>query len=1088
MNFFGWHGGGGGGVRDTLARDVSPPSRSEPDLVALSGRLQALREGPEPLALVQPFGKVLATLCQVLRYATSGSAVPAAPCLAAAGEAIAGEALEKAVAFLEPCRSPDRHLEFVLAAHTDQAATQAVLDAVEQALQELRSPPPPTSSRWSSAAPSAAPRAESQASACDAALASWRAHRPSFAKTCLEAWELHSYFVFLDIKDDRSLLQQTAHRLCQVLGLRARVLQRNFARTRPWAEETLLALSQCEQRPLFERLHEQGLRRWREDWEARLRKAPQRHRESEEAQHGTKFWESYFTVLFKITWPDFVEAFEHFYLLGRFPADLTAQLRRRVDPSSTHLVSRVTWQRLLRERSRIADIVDLLLGEVLGEISTMVYRAVPLRQRRSLATSCASGGGDDMLVVSEPSVASSGGAPGPSCGSATASAPPSSGCPNSGLSSRPLRWYPFAADDADMAVPTPHDIRLHQPSSPPEQTAAAHQQVTAWDTFVEQRCSEGRPPWEVAPEGAAGMPAPPLLQVGRSGACSSTQAPRRDDEPLRVRALRMVTSTSSYTNRALVFRVVSGDLGASQPLLELPRSTGSGGVAPAASAPAAPVAAAGDGGSTEDSASEPQLLPALVVTGNGTRFSGVTKFGRSSTRRTLLPDYPMREPIASRSHFNVVYNQDLDRYYLMDAGSKWGTWVKIGSVVTLSCGDWIRVGGVEFIIRYCGGGCACKQRHTHYRLHSLRLLRAHQGLGAASRRLPGVDADYSSHGASPSSGDEGSHQHRRRSRANSLASHPSGSCILETEAGENGYRSSGSRRETAGGDSSSEEDRAQQLEDELLVLLSSRRPRGWTSASARLCQQGAAVLGGSGSAGAAAGAAADGPCAGIECIGLDEVAMVGGAVSSSSQPSCRVAAGREHSDRSFGPSAQTSVTFDAQQATVVPIAPLELDFHSGPRCGEKLVLCERVCTLGRGEGNTIQVSDSQLASVSRVHCIFEYSGDRWHMRDNGSTNGTWRRFSCVLEPSMPVLLSDGDSIQAGVHEFVVEEAEMRQWWIPSSAQSCFDTLCDQERRELQQQRPQNPQLPIRLPPTPVMPAPSEAEHDARDVAGSDHRT
>lgn len=139
------------------------------------------------------------------------------------------------------------------------------------------------------------------------------------------------------------------------------------------------------------------------------------------------------------------------------------------------------------------------------------------------------------------------------------------------------------------------------------------------------------------------------------------------------------------------------------------------------------------------------------------------------------------------------------------------------------------------------------------------------------------------------------------------------------------------------------------------------------------------------------------------------------------------------------------------QATLVPIAPLELDFISGPRMGEKLVLCERVCTLGRGEGNTIQVSDSQLASVSRVHCIFEYSGNRWHMRDNGSTNGTWRRLSCVLEPSQPIPISDGMSIQAGVHEFLVEEADMKHWWIPSAAFSSFEELCEQERREQQEE-------------------------------------
>merc|ERR1719171_1385554 len=63
----------------------------------------------------------------------------------------------------------------------------------------------------------------------------------------------------------------------------------------------------------------------------------------------------------------------------------------------------------------------------------------------------------------------------------------------------------------------------------------------------------------------------------------------------------------------------------------------------------------------------------------------------------------------------------------MDAGSKWGTFVKIDYHVELSCGDWIRVGGVEFIVRFCGGGCAKSKRHAHYKLHSLRIAHEHQG-------------------------------------------------------------------------------------------------------------------------------------------------------------------------------------------------------------------------------------------------------------------------------------------------------------------------------------------------------------------------
>jgi len=86
--------------------------------------------------------------------------------------------------------------------------------------------------------------------------------------------------------------------------------------------------------------------------------------------------------------------------------------------------------------------------------------------------------------------------------------------------------------------------------------------------------------------------------------------------------------------------------------------------------------------------------------GGGRFGGGITKFGRNSSRRASTADLPMNEPIASRSHFSIIYDQPSDRYKIMDAGSKWGTFVKIGSSVTLSCGDWIRVGGVEFIIRY----------------------------------------------------------------------------------------------------------------------------------------------------------------------------------------------------------------------------------------------------------------------------------------------------------------------------------------------------------------------------------------------------
>jgi pSer/pThr/pTyr-binding forkhead associated (FHA) protein len=111
--------------------------------------------------------------------------------------------------------------------------------------------------------------------------------------------------------------------------------------------------------------------------------------------------------------------------------------------------------------------------------------------------------------------------------------------------------------------------------------------------------------------------------------------------------------------------------------------------------------------------------------------------------------------------------------------------------------------------------------------------------------------------------------------------------------------------------------------------------------------------------------------------------------------------------------------------------------------GEKVVLWDRLCTLGRGEQNTIQVSDANIANVSRVHCIFEYVGRRWRIRDNKSTNGTWRRLSCILQPSTAVPLVGGETILAGTHEIKVEEVKARsgQRCLPSVASTILDQMC-----------------------------------------------
>jgi pSer/pThr/pTyr-binding forkhead associated (FHA) protein len=318
-------------------------------------------------------------------------------------------------------------------------------------------------------------------------------------------------------------------------------------------------------------------------------------------------------------------------------------------------------------------------------------------------------------------------------------------------------------------------------------------------------------------------------------------------------------------------------------------------------------------------------------------------FGRGSSRGVCQPDHLMSEPIASRTHFCVTYDQKKQKYCISDAGSKWGTFVNLRSGSKLQCGDWIRAGEAEFVVRYCGGGCSHHRHHANHKLKSLHQARQY-GVGALKTnyaKLPNERDDF----IDP--------------------------------------------------DTSSEMGRAVELQDELALLLSSRHSIGWTSASARLCH--AAALSGD----------------------------------------LQQATGKDTPDDTV-PSASS-----VSSGTAVPTTPLELEFISGPRMGERVVLWDRVSTLGRGEKNTLQVIDTSIANISRVHCIFEYIGDRWHIRDNKSTNGTWQRLSCILQPSRPMPLAGGECILAGTHEFEVKEVDVcpGHLCLPSVAVSMMDSVC-----------------------------------------------
>jgi len=397
-----------------------------------------------------------------------------------------------------------------------------------------------------------------------------------------------------------------------------------------------------------------------------------------------------------------------------------------------------------------------------------------------------------------------------------------------------------------------------------------------------------------------------------TGPCGSPSA--RAQEPSRITATRLVASEIALTTKLAILRVSSGELGNHAQAIE-------------------------------NSITEPrgrETLPGLLISPHTSKWCNVTRFGRNSSRQTLLPDWPMSEPIASRSHFNIIYRPEEERFYLLDASSKWGTFVKLTQPVPLCCGDWIRVGGVEFVVRFCGGSCAkAKTRHQHYRLHALRLTKQH----VASAR--GVWAGLSG-------------------------------------AGGRDYR-----------------------EEVMTSLLESRRraipqipPSAWLWHDDATNQENLPLSWSQDSA----------------AFQRDE----------DDSPTPRM---------SFPfPQREDEVKLLSSKSATAPIRPLELEFISGPPMGERITVTTPVCTLGRADGNGVQVNDSQLASVSRVHCTFQFLGDRWYLHDNKSTNGTWRRLSCVLESSLPVPLDHGVAIQAGTHQFEVEVFTSPFLILPSSVQ------------------------------------------------------
>jgi pSer/pThr/pTyr-binding forkhead associated (FHA) protein len=649
-------------------------------------------------------------------------------------------------------------------------------------------------------------------------------------QTVQEIYGWYLYLVFLEVKGDTVLIEQTLSRLCALVQCELLELIVSWSRCTAHCDEALQTIidgypaggERTHTQQVLEDRHRLSLQRWLSHWREGVTYVWGSDKLGEDDE-GRVLWETFFQHYFKVMWHDFLEAFEHVYLVERLPVDVISAFQRRMDPKGCQHISKVVWSKLITQAKRCADILQSLVEEVEANIASTIYREEPLQ---------------------------------------------------------PL------AMPADMDKWLRPDGSGEIPMSIAPILRALGSKTDFSDDWVEKLLAERL---EKGPTMQLLHPRSSLWIWWLGG-----------EEPLRVKATRIVLSEIALTTKLAVLRVSSGELGNHAQAMENYHV----------------------GGSVREA------LPGLLISPHTSKWCNVTRFGRNSSRQTLLPDWPMSEPIASRSHFNIIYKPEEEKFYLMDASSKWGTFVKLTSAVPLCCGDWIRVGGVEFVVRFCGGFCRkAKSHHQHYHLHALRLGNMH--IKAAQ--------DW--------------------------------------------------------GDLQAEGADGKIFRDEVMTsLLESRRraiphipPSVW--------------------------------------MWNEKNHQPNLPVSWTEEP---LKPRRDDSDEEIENQDLSKVT--------APIAPLELEFISGPRMGERITVTSPVCTLGRADGNGVQVNDSQLASVSRIHCTFQYCGDRWYLHDNKSTNGTWRRLSCVLEPSVPVPLDHGVAIQAGTHQFEVEVFETPFAIIPSLVQ------------------------------------------------------
>src|SRR5262245_55533938 len=95
----------------------------------------------------------------------------------------------------------------------------------------------------------------------------------------------------------------------------------------------------------------------------------------------------------------------------------------------------------------------------------------------------------------------------------------------------------------------------------------------------------------------------------------------------------------------------------------------------------------------------------------------------------------------------------------------------------------------------------------------------------------------------------------------------------------------------------------------------------------------------------------------------------------------------------------------AVQPTTTTTVP-RLTIISGPGSGRAFAMASQLATAGRHATNDLVIDDPR---VSGVHLQLRRVGDRVHVRDAGSTNGTWLGRHRITE----IELAAGAEIQLG---------------------------------------------------------------------------